>query len=66
MNSDGNPSTKLQSIEKAMTSAAETALVTDGRRRPGWFEATLTVLNTAINTRNQASSAYFKHLANEL
>jgi hypothetical protein len=52
--------------EKAMTLAAATTLMTDGRRRPGWFGAASTVLNTAINTRNQVSSAYFNHPTNEL
>jgi hypothetical protein len=66
VNSDGKPATKLQLIEKAMTLAAATILITDGRRRPGWFEAASTVLNTAINTRNQVSSAYFNHPTKEL
>jgi hypothetical protein len=50
MNCDGKPATKLQLIEKAMTLEAETTLLTDGRRRPGWFEAASTVLNIATNT----------------
>jgi hypothetical protein len=37
VNSDGKPFTKLQLIEKAMSLAAATAPMTDGRRRPGWF-----------------------------
>jgi hypothetical protein len=57
---------KLQLIEKAMTLAAETTLMTDGRRRPGWFEAASTVLDAATDTRNQISSAYFNHPTNEL
>jgi hypothetical protein len=57
--SDGKSATKFQLIENAMTLAAATTLMTDGRRRPGWFEAASTVLNTAIDTRSQVSSAYF-------
>jgi hypothetical protein len=49
-----------------MILAAETALMTDRRRRPGWFEAASTVLNAAIYIRNQVSSAYFNHPANDL
>jgi hypothetical protein len=49
----------LQLIEKAMTLAAATTLMADGRRRFGWFGAASTVQNTAINTCNQVSSAYF-------
>jgi hypothetical protein len=66
VNSDGKSATKLQLIEKAMTLAAETTLMTDGRRRPGWFEAASTVLDAATDTRNQISSAYFNHPTNEL
>jgi hypothetical protein len=32
----------------------------------GWFLVTSTVLNTAIKTRNQVSSAYFNYPTNEL
>jgi hypothetical protein len=66
MNSDGEPATKLQLIEKATSLAAAAELMTDWRRRPGWFEAASIVLKIAINTRNQASSAYFNHPTNEL
>jgi hypothetical protein len=65
MNSDGKPATKVQLVEKAMALAAATTLMTYGRRRRGWFEEASTVLNTAIKTRNQVSSAYFNHPTNE-
>jgi hypothetical protein len=66
INSDGNPATKLQLIEKAMTKAAATTIMADERRRPVWFEAASTVLNKTINTRNQASSEYFNNTTNEI
>jgi hypothetical protein len=66
VNSDGKSATKLQLIEKAMSLAAEKTLMTDGRRRPGQFEAASTVLDVAIDIRNQISSAYFNHPTNEL
>jgi hypothetical protein len=43
-----------------------TVLLKDRRRRPAWFKAASTVLHTAINTRNQVSSAYFDYQTNEL
>jgi hypothetical protein len=66
MNSDDKPSTNLQLIEKAMTLASATTLMTDGRRRPCWFEEASTALSTAFNTRIQVLSAYFNHPTNEL
>jgi ectoine hydroxylase-related dioxygenase (phytanoyl-CoA dioxygenase family) len=51
VNSDGKSAIKLQLIEKAMTLAAETTLMTDGRRRPGWFETASTVLDAARSSQ---------------
>ena len=66
INRDGEPATALQVLEGAMVLAAKEVLMTDGRRRPGWFEAAATSLNPAIRTRNDMSSAYFRNPTDEL
>ena len=56
---DGAPATALQVLEGAMTLAAKEVLMSDGRRRPGWFLAARDQLQPCIDIRNAATVSYF-------
>jgi len=56
---DGVQATPLQVLERAMVSAAKQVLMSDGRRRPGWFMAAKASLGPVITARNLASGAAF-------
>ena len=55
---DGRPATALQVLEGAMVAAAKHVLMSDGRRRPGWFVAAKATLGPEIAVRNQLTKAY--------
>jgi len=62
---DGTPATALQVLEGAMTLAANEVLMSDGRRRPGWFLAARDKLQPCIEIRNAATVSYFNNPASE-
>ena len=55
---DGRQATSLQVLEGAMVAAAKQVLMSDGRRRPGWFVAAKATLGPEIAVRNQMTKAY--------
>ena len=58
---DGTQATALQVLEGAMTLAAKEVLMSDGRRRPGWFLAAREQLKPVIDIRNAATMSYFSN-----
>lgn len=54
----GEVSTSLAVLEAAMVTAAKQVLMTDGRRRPGWFMQAKEAIELVINVRNAATRAY--------
>ena len=58
INHEGTRASALQVLEGAMVTASKKLLMSDGRRRPGWFLAAKSILGPVIENRNRVSSAY--------